>query len=102
MTALDLRRRVAIALATIVAACACVAAPALAEPPAPCTPSAGTNCVGPVKTAGVAAGADAKNADGTTITTTKYDGSSFFDDVTNFMLTWLPLIFMGIICLLIG
>src|SRR5437870_1485572 len=29
-------------------------------------------------------------------------GPSFFDDVTNFMLTWLPLIFMGIICLLIG
>ncbi|MEA2441550.1 MAG: cell division protease FtsH, partial [Thermoleophilaceae bacterium] len=27
---------------------------------------------------------------------------SAFDDVTNFMLTWLPLIFMGIICLLIG
>jgi cell division protease FtsH len=27
---------------------------------------------------------------------------SLFDDITNFMLTWLPLIFMGIICLLIG
>src|SRR5436853_3219214 len=32
----------------------------------------------------------------------KASGPSFFDDVTNFMLTWLPLIFMGIICLLIG
>src|SRR4051812_2096720 len=29
-------------------------------------------------------------------------GPSVFDDVTNFMLTWLPLIFMGVICLLIG
>ena len=29
-------------------------------------------------------------------------GPSFMDQVTNFMLTWLPLIFMGIICLLIG
>src|SRR4051794_10130567 len=29
-------------------------------------------------------------------------GPSVFDDITNFMLTWLPLIFMGIICLLIG
>jgi cell division protease FtsH len=34
--------------------------------------------------------------------TTKVSGPSFFDDVTSFMLTWLPLIFMGIICLLIG
>jgi cell division protease FtsH len=33
---------------------------------------------------------------------TKPSGPSFMDDVTNFMLTWLPLIFMGIICLLIG
>jgi cell division protease FtsH len=33
---------------------------------------------------------------------TKVSGTSFFDDVTGFMLTWLPLIFMGIICLLIG
>jgi cell division protease FtsH len=32
----------------------------------------------------------------------KVGGTSAFDDVTNFMLTWLPLIFMGIICLLIG
>src|SRR3954454_7242805 len=29
-------------------------------------------------------------------------GPSVFDDITNFMLTWLPLIFMGVICLLIG
>ncbi len=35
----------------------------------------------------------------TKITETK---SSVFDDVTSFMLTWLPLIFMGVICLLIG
>jgi cell division protease FtsH len=102
MTALDLRRRVAIALATIVAACACVAAPALAQPHDACTPAAGTRCLGPQKPTPTDGTADATKADGTTITTTKYEGSSFFDDVTNFMLTWLPLIFMGIICLLIG
>jgi cell division protease FtsH len=33
---------------------------------------------------------------------TKVQGPSFFENVTNFMLTWLPLIFMGVICLLIG
>src|SRR3954451_19282342 len=32
----------------------------------------------------------------------KPEGPSVFDDITNFMLTWMPLIFMGIICLLIG
>src|SRR4051812_31119707 len=32
----------------------------------------------------------------------KAEGPSVFDDITNFMLTWMPLIFMGIICLLIG
>src|SRR5436853_2135300 len=32
----------------------------------------------------------------------KPSGPSFFDNLTNFMLTWLPLIFMGVICLLIG
>src|SRR4051812_13371987 len=30
------------------------------------------------------------------------DGRTFFDHVTDFALTWLPIIFMGIICLLIG
>jgi cell division protease FtsH len=30
------------------------------------------------------------------------DNTSFWDDVTSFALTWLPLIFMGVICLLIG
>jgi cell division protease FtsH len=30
------------------------------------------------------------------------DGTSFVDSVTNFALTWLPIIFMGVICLLIG
>jgi cell division protease FtsH len=32
----------------------------------------------------------------------KVSGTSTFDDVTGFMLTWLPLIFMAVICLLIG
>src|SRR4051795_13483451 len=30
------------------------------------------------------------------------DNGSIWDDVSNFALTWLPIIFMGIICLLIG
>jgi cell division protease FtsH len=98
MTVSDLRRRVALALVTIVAACACAVAPAVAEPAAPpntpaCTPSAGTACAKKPGKAPVTA---------PPTITTKYQGTSFFDDVTNFMLTWLPLIFMGIICLLIG
>jgi cell division protease FtsH len=106
MTAPDLRRRVAIALATIVAACACVATPALARPDAaPCTPSAGASCVKQAPASGTPIGTKKPGAIPATAppaVTTKYEGSSFFDDVTNFMLTWLPLIFMGIICLLIG
>src|SRR3954454_13300687 len=103
MTAPDLRRRVAIALATIVAACACVAAPAVAEPAThPCTPSAGVTCAPQPATAAAAKKAAATPTTTPPTVTTKYEGSSFFDDVTTFMLTWLPLIFMGIICLLIG
>src|SRR4051794_7517869 len=36
------------------------------------------------------------------VTPPQPEGPSVFDDVTNFMLTWLPLIFMGVICLPIG
>src|SRR3954470_17003509 len=36
------------------------------------------------------------------VTPPQPEGPSVFDDITNFMLTWLPLIFMGVICLLIG
>src|SRR4051795_7904710 len=32
----------------------------------------------------------------------KVDGASIWDDISTFALTWLPIIFMGIICLLIG
>ena len=50
-------------------------------------------------TAGKDAPADAKPAATTTTTT---NGPSFFDNLTSWALTWLPLIFMGVICLLIG
>ncbi|MEA2440176.1 MAG: hypothetical protein QOH76_1600, partial [Thermoleophilaceae bacterium] len=113
----DLRRRVAIALATVVAG---LAAPASAQ--------ALTYCVTPVTGCGAQsyptkekameaadrhAGGDIVRVQegnatrdipdsGTTTPAPKPAGTSAFDDVTNFMLTWLPLIFMGIICLLIG
>jgi cell division protease FtsH len=35
-------------------------------------------------------------------TTSSSKGPSFLDDLTSWALTWLPLIFMGLICLLIG
>src|SRR5436305_11287987 len=38
----------------------------------------------------------------TTPVTTPSDQTSFFDDLTNWALTWLPIIFMGLIVLLIG
>jgi cell division protease FtsH len=45
--------------------------------------------------------ADGDDAPATTTTTTTRE-SSFFDSFTTWALTWLPLIFMGVICLLIG
>jgi cell division protease FtsH len=113
----DLRRKVAIALAVAAAACAAAL---------PATAGAATYCVTPV-TEGCAqsfptkeralAKADANpGADvlreeiGGKVSDvpvedppeTKISSPSLFDDVTDFMLTWLPLIFMGVICLLIG
>jgi cell division protease FtsH len=97
----DLRRRVAIALATIVAAMAAVAAPALAEPH--CVAPAASDCApAPKKPSKGDAKKSAAATPQPTVTTTSGGSSSAFDDVTNFMLTWLPLIFMGVICLLIG
>src|SRR3954453_21018465 len=119
----DLRRRVAIALATVAAAL-------LLAAPAPASAEALTYCVAPAT--GPCADTFASQADalaaatrhkgdndlvrerdgsvmkdtketevGNTTTSTTTNGN-FVDDVTNFMLTWLPLIFMGVICLLIG
>src|SRR3954466_6987501 len=115
-TSPDLRRRVAIVLAIAVAA---LAAPASAHALTYCvTPVTGECAKFPTKekaieAAGKHPGTDivrVTDGDGTRdiqvpaspATSTKPSSSSFFDDVTNFMLTWLPLIFMGVICLLIG
>src|SRR3954471_16092255 len=116
-TSPDLRRRVAIALATLVAA---LALPASASADTYCVAPATSGCskVFPTKDGALAAADDHAGVDVVRV----HDGAatrditvpaapagaprgastSFFDDVTNFMLTWLPLIFMGIICLLIG
>jgi cell division protease FtsH len=119
----DLRRRVAIALATVFVAL-------LLAAPAPASAEALTYCVAPATGPCAeiyASQADAlaaatrhkgdndlvREVDGSQMrdtketevgnkTTTTTANGTFFDDVTNFMLTWLPLIFMGVICLLIG
>ncbi|MEA2438100.1 MAG: cell division protease FtsH, partial [Thermoleophilaceae bacterium] len=117
LTSPDLRRRVAIALAILVAA---LAVPASAQALTFCVTPAAGGCAQsfPTKEKAIEAadkhagddlvrvreGAATRNIQvpATPVTANKSPKSSFFDDVTNFMLTWLPLIFMGIICLLIG
>jgi cell division protease FtsH len=124
----DLRRRVALTLAALAIV---LAAPAIARADTYCVAPVSSGCTltfptkqraleqanrnpGPdtireregtqVVTVQVpdAAFPDPTKAGGFGVGTTKVSGPSFFDDVTSFMLTWLPLIFMGIICLLIG
>src|SRR3954471_6875730 len=113
----DLRRRVTIALATLVAA---LALPAAASADTYCVAPGGPNCTTtfPTRERALAAADQHPGGDvvrvhegastrdtlvpAPTTSTPKPAGTSFFDDMTNFMLTWLPLIFMGIICLLIG
>jgi cell division protease FtsH len=114
----DLRRRVAIAVAALVVAL--VALPAQAQALTYCVAPAVGACSHSFPTraqADQAAAAhtgsdivrvhegaatrDIQEPTSRTVTTPTVS-TSFFDDVTNFMLTWLPLIFMGIICLLIG
>jgi cell division protease FtsH len=116
-TSPDLRRRVAIALATLVAA---LVLPASASADTYCVapPTSGCTKVFSTKDAALTAADDHAGVDivrvhdgantrditvpSTATNAPKARSASFFDDVTNFMLTWLPLIFMGIICLLIG
>src|SRR3954469_6947184 len=113
----DLRRRVAIALATLVAA---LAVPASAQALTYCVTPAVGGCAQsfPTKDRALEAadrhpGTDIVRVRGGAATqdiqvpasaggAPKISQPSVFDDITNFMLTWLPLIFMGIICLLIG
>jgi cell division protease FtsH len=112
----DLRRRVAIALAVFATA---LAAPASAQALTYCVTPAVVGCAQSFPTKDEAL-AQAGRHPGTDVlrtrvgsetsdlqvpdaaAPTKVSGPSVFDEVTNFMLTWLPLIFMGIICLLIG
>src|SRR4051812_38563677 len=114
---LDLRRSVAIALVTLVAV---LALPASAGAATYCVTPATPGCdkTFPTKERALAAadehqgGDTVRVHDGASIRdipvpapaagAPKVSGTSFFDDMTNFMLTWLPLIFMGVICLLIG
>jgi cell division protease FtsH len=113
----DLRRRVAIALATLVAV---LALPAAASADTYCVAPGGASCTKtfPTRERALAAADEHPGADVVRVHegastrdslvpapptgTPKASGTSFLDDMTNFMLTWLPLIFMGIICLLIG
>src|SRR3954462_145607 len=114
----DLRRRVAIALATLVAA---LALPAAASADTYCVAPGGAGCTKtfPTRERALAAADEHPGADVVRVhegastrdslvpapptgTPKTSSGPSIWDDVTNFMLTWLPLIFMGVICLLIG
>jgi cell division protease FtsH len=113
----DLRRQVAIALATLVAA---LALPASAGAETYCVTPTTPGCAKNFPTKELALAAADKHPGGDVVRVhdgastrdiqvpapgvkaPKISGTSFMDDVTNFMLTWLPLIFMGIICLLIG
>jgi cell division protease FtsH len=111
----DLRRRVAIALATVFVALA--AAPASSDAAVFCVKPLKDGCTESFLTRDEAKEAADKNPGDQDVVREKIppdtvetnevgpnDSSSHsvFDDVTNFMLTWLPLIFMGVICLLIG
>jgi cell division protease FtsH len=109
----ELSRRIAIALVAIVVAF--VAMPAAARADTYCvTPATGADCSktfptreAALKQAGNHSGPDTvRQKNGAEISNAQVTdppaGPSIFDDVTNFMLTWLPLIFMGVICLLIG
>src|SRR3954453_4747274 len=116
-TSPDLRRRVAIALATLVAA---LAVPASANAATYCVAPRTDGCTQTVPTKERALALADEHPGGDVLRVhegaatrdiqvpapgakaPKVAGTSFMDEVTNFMLTWLPLIFMGIICLLIG
>jgi cell division protease FtsH len=116
-TSPDLRRRVAIALATLVAA---LALPASADAATYCVAPRTDGCTQTVPTKERALALADEHPGGDVLRVhegaatrdiqvpapgakaPKVAGTSFMDEVTNFMLTWLPLIFMGIICLLIG
>src|SRR3954463_2463651 len=116
-TSPDLRRRVAIALATLVAA---LAVPASADAATYCVAPRTDGCTQTVPTKERALALADEHPGGDVVRVRegaatrdiqvpapgakapKVAGTSFMDEVTNFMLTWLPLIFMGIICLLIG
>jgi cell division protease FtsH len=115
------RRRVAPLIATVAAILVALLAPAAADALTYCVTPAHDACSQSFLTRDQALAA-AKTHPGTDIVRERVDGrnsdiqvptpapspgpkpatTSIFDEITNFMLTWLPLIFMGVICLLIG
>jgi cell division protease FtsH len=101
----DFRRRLALGLVALVLALVAVlpaSAQAVATPASDHTP-AGKTTGKPAKDNSTATSKSDATAKAPAATPpAKVQGPTVFDDVTNFMLTWLPLIFMGVICLLIG
>jgi cell division protease FtsH len=115
------RRRIAPLLATVSAILVALLAPAAADALTYCVTPANSGCTQSFLTREQAL-AEAQRNPGTDVVKERVDGRvssttvpapaaiplpkpvgpSVFDEITNFMLTWLPLIFMGVICLLIG
>jgi len=115
----SLRRRLAVGLAVAVAALCALAAPALAGTvaDAPCTPNdpvclnkpaeapspAPANQTAPDKPAATTPASPTPQSKAPRTTSTiNVPETSFWDDLSNFALTWGPLIFMGLICVLIA
>jgi cell division protease FtsH len=120
----SIRRRVAPLLAIVAAILVALLAPAAADALTYCVTPANSGCTQTFLTREQAL-SEAKRHPGTDIVRERVDGQTsdiqvptptpnpvappakgpqtdVFDEVTNFMLTWLPLVFMGVICLLIG
>src|SRR5438105_14340841 len=109
-----LRRRVAGSIAAAVVALCVTAAPALAGSvaDAPCTRKDPVCLNKPAKAPSPAPADQAAPKSGSAAATAAHPvrkpytppavpGTSFWDDLSNFALTWGPLIFMGLICALI-
>src|SRR3954471_10952986 len=119
-----IRHRVAPLLAIAAAILVTLLAPAAADAFTYCVTPANSGCTTTFLTRDQAL-AEAKRHPGTDIVRERVDGRTsdiqvptppsnptapapkvpqpdIFDEITDFMLTWLPLIFMGVICLLIG
>ncbi|MFL5843775.1 MAG: ATP-dependent metallopeptidase FtsH/Yme1/Tma family protein [Solirubrobacteraceae bacterium] len=95
----------ALALPTASAQAACVQGTTNCKPPATASPFAEDHKPAPKPAAKPAPRHTPRTVAGkpvTTVTPAPAAKTSFIDDLSSFALTWLPIIFMGIICLLIG